>query len=1115
VIAKNFTWTRDVERTASPVHILCKRTVDLRIEEAKKSEVPQNNNHESADKDSSDHMKQTAFRTKSLFSLLASLFAVSASFAATTIGVNFQGRDGVTTGNPGTPPLAPTEVAGVVPQGNWNNVDDQYGFTPANDGNTGPLVDSTGAATTVTLTFAANDSWYNDVDPALITTPNARLMNGIIKEAGVGNSAAFKFEGLPNGKYDLYVYFDMNGDTVSLDLSDGNSLKTFYVTETHHFRDTNTFIQCLNTNPAGPRDVGNYVKFSALDTYGRSSLAVLGKYVANADGIGIAGLQLVNVGPSTANTNPVSITQQAASRRVIVGDANVSFSIFTKGPVFSVQWYKNGAPILGATNYPVAGISGVAATYLAPPITAGDNGATFYAVISNNVNSVQSSNAVITIGKMVSVPGAKEELWYGALRADVEAGTQDSIPPDRLLSLSKFEVPDEQGDNFAERVSALFKAPVTGDYVFFIASDDDSDLFLSTDSSPLNKQMIAQEVDWCGDRNWTGNDGGTGNFELPQKRSDRWVPDTTMPPASPPFANGIHLTNGITYYIEAVHHEGGGGDNLAVTFKLKGDPDPAPGAAVAIAGFVLAPYVQGLDGASITVTNFPQNFTGAQSRTATLTIGATSGYIGDTSAASPGLAYQWQSAASGSSTFTNITAAAGASFTTPILKLSDSGAQFRVALLAGDTNITSSVATLTVTPDTTPPRPAQVTSVKAGFKVVTLTFDELMDKTSAETGANYVFSPGNVAGASGSLAADDTTVTVTTGTALTPNVTNVLTITGVKDLAGNAVAPSTTISFIFQPVTYEADILFDGPLAFYRFEDAVGSAVVKNTGSTGGDGGYYTGNESAPGAGDGVPSTAKGDAGPRPPTFVGFEASNHAAVFDGVGEWVDTKNQFLQNRSAFTLEYWVAPADRANQGTRIGIVGQNDAIEYGFIDPNTIQIWTPNGGSLNTAYTNADNEWHHVATIASGTDLRTYYDGVLVGTGGNATGNYGSSLYNVHIGGGGVFDGTGNWFNGHIDEVAVFDKAIPADRVAEHYNAGKNGGVLLTSGAVTPPLTSNITLAATRSGNTLTISWSPSGGTLQSATVLPAPAGLWTDVGTANPATITIGSGNSFYRVKQ
>src|SRR5882724_7309989 len=157
-------------------------------------------------------MKPTAPRTKALMALLASLFAVSGAFAATTIGVNFQGRDGVTAGNPGTPPLGASEVAGVVLQGNWNNVDDQYNFTPANEGNTGPLVDRTGAATTVTLTFAANDSWYNDVDPATITTPNARLMNGIIKVAGVGSTGTFTFNNVADGQYDIYVYTDCNAD---------------------------------------------------------------------------------------------------------------------------------------------------------------------------------------------------------------------------------------------------------------------------------------------------------------------------------------------------------------------------------------------------------------------------------------------------------------------------------------------------------------------------------------------------------------------------------------------------------------------------------------------------------------------------------------------------------------------------------------------------------------------------------------------------------------------------------------------------------------------------------------------------------------------------------------
>jgi hypothetical protein len=270
-----------------------------------------------------------------------------------------------------------------------------------------------------------------------------------------------------------------------------------------------------------------------------------------------------------------------------------------------------------------------------------------------------------------------------------------------------------------------------------------------------------------------------------------------------------------------------------------------------------------------------------------------------------------------------------------------------------------------------------------------------------------------------------------------------------------------------------------------------------------------------PGAG-GTPSSASGDPGPRPPLFAGFDANNHAATFDGTSRWVDTRNQFLQHRAAFTLEYWISPtnrvADPATFGTRIGIVGQNDAIEYGFIDQNTIQIWTPNGGALNTAYTNADNEWHHVATIASGTSLKTYYDGALVGTFPMATADYGGSIYNVHIGGGGVFDGTGNYFTGFIDEVAVFDKAIPAARVAEHFRAGKFGGVITVSGAVTPPI---VTLSISKSGNNLSISWTPSGGTLQATPALLSAGTVWTNVGTANPATISIGPGNSFYRVSQ
>jgi hypothetical protein len=222
--------------------------------------------------------------------------------------------------------------------------------------------------------------------------------------------------------------------------------------------------------------------------------------------------------------------------------------------------------------------------------------------------------------------------------------------------------------------------------------------------------------------------------------------------------------------------------------------------------------------------------------------------------------------------------------------------------------------------------------------------------------------------------------------------------------------------------------------------------------------------------------SATSDAGPQPPQYLGFSPNNHAATFDGANTWVDTQLQLLQDRSAFTLEYWVKPAGRANFPTRVGIVGQNDAVEYGFIDPNTIQIWTPNGGSLSTAYSFADGEWHHVATIADGSSISTYYDGVLAGSESTTTTDYGASTFNVHIGGGGVFDDAGNFFNGQIDEVAIFDKAISADRIAAHYKAGVEGAV---------PPSPSITLAGPAAYSSY-----PEGGDVPFSVTVEDPVGL-------------------------
>ena len=116
---------------------------------------------------------------------------------------------------------------------------------------------------------------------------------------------------------------------------------------------------------------------------------------------------------------------------------------------------------------------------ISPAIAAGDNGATFHVAVSNNMNVAQSQNSVITVGSLVGLRAAREQLWFGATRSGVESGAQDNVTPDRDYAISIFQTPEEQGGGYADRLSAIFVAPVTGNYVFFVNGDDDADLFVS------------------------------------------------------------------------------------------------------------------------------------------------------------------------------------------------------------------------------------------------------------------------------------------------------------------------------------------------------------------------------------------------------------------------------------------------------------------------------------------------------------------------------------------------------------------------------------------------------------------------------------------------------------
>jgi glucose/arabinose dehydrogenase len=158
------------------------------------------------------------------------------------------------------------------------------------------------------------------------------------------------------------------------------------------------------------------------------------------------------------------------------------------------------------------------------------------------------------------------EYW-----ANVSGGSVGSIPlntpPTSISFPTLLEAPSNIGDNYGTRMRGYVCAPLTGNYVFYIASDNNSELWLSTNDNPANKQKIAYVTGYTGWRVW-----------------NKYVSQQSAP---------VALTAGGKYYIEVLHKESTGGDNVSVGWQLPGGALERP-----IPGTRISPFPQGGGGPS-------------------------------------------------------------------------------------------------------------------------------------------------------------------------------------------------------------------------------------------------------------------------------------------------------------------------------------------------------------------------------------------------------------------------------------------------------------------------------------------------------------------------------------
>lgn len=135
--------------------------------------------------------------------------------------------------------------------------------------------------------------------------------------------------------------------------------------------------------------------------------------------------------------------------------------------------------------------------------------------------------------------------------------------------LTSFEAPFSTGQiDYGERIIGYVYPPTTGSYVFWIASDDNSQLLLSTDASPNNAAVIASVGSYTNYRQW----------------------NTYSSQQSAPMS----LMAGQRYFIEALQKQGVGGDSLSVAWQPPGTTFNTTNGAP-IPGQYLAPFGGNMD----------------------------------------------------------------------------------------------------------------------------------------------------------------------------------------------------------------------------------------------------------------------------------------------------------------------------------------------------------------------------------------------------------------------------------------------------------------------------------------------------------------------------------------
>jgi autotransporter-associated beta strand protein len=257
---------------------------------------------------------------------------------------------------------------------------------------------------------------------------------------------------------------------------------------------------------------------------------------------------------------PMSITAHPQTASANPG-GSVTLTISTTGPTPALyQWRRNGVAIGAASTSRSLTLSNVS----------GGAEGDYDCVFTTELGTLTSNTARVTINGIgaVATGGLWREVYTGIDGSSVANLTGSAKFPffaDSSGVIPSAASPSNFADNFGERWTGWIRPSVSGNYRFYLASDDDSELWLSTSEMPADAVRILTLSGYTGEKQWSARS-----------------PSAYIP-----------LVAGVRYAIEVRHKEGGGGDHCALAWQRQGNAAPVNGSGE-IPGSVLEHRVGGL-----------------------------------------------------------------------------------------------------------------------------------------------------------------------------------------------------------------------------------------------------------------------------------------------------------------------------------------------------------------------------------------------------------------------------------------------------------------------------------------------------------------------------------------